>query len=46
MAEPKSHVSEKQFAVSIRTAKGHGFEIIDKPQIRGTRVALLQKQQQ
>jgi len=46
MAEPKGRVSEKQFAVSIRTAKGHGFKIIDRPQIRGTRAALLQKQQQ
>ncbi len=46
MAEPKGRMSEKQFAVSIRIAKGYGFEIIDKPQIRGARAALLQKQQQ
>ena len=45
MAEPKGHVSEEQFAASVRTAQGLGFEITDRPYIRSTRAALLQKHQ-
>jgi len=44
MAEPKGRVSEKDFTISVQIAKGHSFEIVDRPHIWGTRVALLQKQ--
>ncbi len=43
IAEPKGHVSKEQFSGTIQTAEGHGFKIIDKPQIRGTWNVLLQK---
>jgi len=43
IAEPKGHVSVKDFEVSVSCAVQVGFEIIDHPQIRRNRTVLLEK---
>jgi ubiquinone/menaquinone biosynthesis C-methylase UbiE len=43
MVEPKGHVSEKDFEVSLSCAVQIGFEIIDHPQIHRSRAVLLEK---
>lgn len=43
VAEPKGHVSERDFDLSISCAVKIGFEIIDHPQIRRNRTVLLTK---
>jgi ubiquinone/menaquinone biosynthesis C-methylase UbiE len=43
VAEPKGHVSEKDFEVSVSCAVQVGFEIIDHPQIHRNRTVLLEK---
>ena len=46
MAEPKGHVSEKDFEASTYDTEGHGFKVTDRPYIRSARAAILQKQEQ
>lgn len=41
VAEPKGHVSQKDFRKTILIAEQNGFELIDRPKIRHSRVVLL-----
>ena len=41
--EPKAHVSIEEFKNTIRTAEKSGFEVIEKPRVRGSHSALLIK---
>ena len=41
--EPKGHVSEKDFKISVSIAEQNGFKVIDSPQKGRSRVVLLQK---
>ena len=41
--EPKGHVSEKDFKITISIAEQNGFKIIGSPQISRSRVVLLEK---
>ena len=43
VVEPKGHISEKDFEISISLAEQNGFEVIDSPQISRSRVVLLGK---
>lgn len=43
IAEPKGHVSEAAFAGTIAAAEAGGLSLIDRPQIRRSRTALLIK---
>jgi len=43
VVEPKGHVSEKDFEISVSLAEQNGFEVIDSPQISRSRVVLLGK---
>ncbi len=43
VVEPRGHVSEKDFEISISLAEQNGFEVIDSPQISRSRVVLLGK---
>jgi len=41
--EPKGHVSEKDFQVTVSVAEKSGFVVVDRPQIGRCRVVLLKK---
>lgn len=41
--EPKGHVSEKDFEITVSVAEQNGFKVIDSPRIARSRVALLAK---
>lgn len=41
--EPKGHVSEKDFKVTVSVAEKSGFTVVDRPQIGRGRVVLLKK---
>jgi len=43
VVEPKGHISEKDFEISLSFAEQNGFEVIDSPQISRSRVVLLGK---
>ncbi|OHE58009.1 MAG: methyltransferase type 11 [Thermodesulfovibrio sp. RBG_19FT_COMBO_42_12] len=43
IAEPKGHVSEKDFEITTTVAQHHGFKIINHPEIWRSRTILLQK---
>ncbi len=43
VAEPKGHVSEKDFEVTISIAEENGFKVIDKPKVGKSRVVLLER---
>jgi ubiquinone/menaquinone biosynthesis C-methylase UbiE len=44
VAEPKGHVSQEDFELTVSTAKQAGFSIIDRPRISRTRAVLLGKE--
>ncbi|MCK4467887.1 MAG: hypothetical protein KAU60_06000, partial [Desulfobacterales bacterium] len=46
VVEPKGHVSEKDFEITISIAEQNGFNVIDSPQIDRSRTALLGKKWQ
>lgn len=41
--EPKGHVSEKDFEITISIAEHNGFNVIDSPQVGRSRTVLLEK---
>ena len=43
VAEPKGHVSKKDFEITISAAVQNGFKVIDSPNIAQSRVVLLEK---
>jgi ubiquinone/menaquinone biosynthesis C-methylase UbiE len=43
IAEPKGHVSEKEFKITTAVAQHNGFKIINHPEIWRSRTILLQK---
>jgi 2-polyprenyl-3-methyl-5-hydroxy-6-metoxy-1,4-benzoquinol methylase len=43
IAEPKAHVSEKEFSETISIAQRSGFEVIDYPKIKRTHNVLMSK---
>ena len=43
LAEPKGHVSSKDFEISVSVAQQHGFKVIDNPKIPRGRAVLLGK---
>lgn len=43
LAEPKGHVSEKRFEETIAAAERTGFEVVERPEIRRSRAALLSR---
>jgi 2-polyprenyl-3-methyl-5-hydroxy-6-metoxy-1,4-benzoquinol methylase len=43
VAEPKGHVSEKDFEITVYNAQQNGFQIINRPQIWRSRTILLRK---
>lgn len=43
VVEPKGHISEKDFEISVSLAEQNGFQVIDSPQISRSRVVLLGK---
>jgi ubiquinone/menaquinone biosynthesis C-methylase UbiE len=43
VAEPKGHISQKDFEITVSVAEDIGFEAIERPQIRRSRAALLSK---
>jgi ubiquinone/menaquinone biosynthesis C-methylase UbiE len=43
VAEPKGHVSKKDFEITISAAAQSGFKVIDRPKIAQSRVVLLEK---
>ena len=43
VAEPKGHISEKDFETTISIAEQNGFTAMDTPQIKHSRTVLLQK---
>jgi ubiquinone/menaquinone biosynthesis C-methylase UbiE len=43
VAEPKGHISEKQFEITVSAAGRNGFEVIDKPHVALSRAVLLEK---
>ena len=43
LAEPKGHVSAKDFEITISVASQNGFKVIDRPKIAQSRVVLLEK---
>jgi len=43
LGEPKGHVTENDFSQTIAAARRCGFEIVDHPEIKRTRAALLNK---
>lgn len=44
VAEPKEHVLAQGFEETLQVARGTGFDIIDRPRIRGSYAALLVRQ--
>jgi ubiquinone/menaquinone biosynthesis C-methylase UbiE/predicted acetyltransferase len=45
VVEPKGHVSERDFEMSISLAEQNGFKIIDRPQISRSRAALFERRE-
>lgn len=43
MGEPKGHVSEKDFEVSVSVAQESGFKVVDRPSVARSLSALLKK---
>jgi ubiquinone/menaquinone biosynthesis C-methylase UbiE len=43
LAEPKGHVSEQQFEETIAKAEGAGFELLERPEVKRSRAALLNR---
>ncbi len=43
VVEPKGHISEKDFEISVSLAEQNGFQVIDSPQISRSHVVLLGK---
>ena len=43
--EPKGHVSEKDFQVTVSVSENSGFTVVDRPQIGRGRVVLLQRKE-
>jgi ubiquinone/menaquinone biosynthesis C-methylase UbiE len=43
VAEPKGHVSKKDFEITVSNAQQNGFQIINRPQIWRSRTILLRK---
>jgi len=43
VAEPKGHISEKDFEITVSVAEQNGFEVIDSPEIGRSRAVLLEK---
>jgi 2-polyprenyl-3-methyl-5-hydroxy-6-metoxy-1,4-benzoquinol methylase len=43
LAEPKGHVSQKDFEMMVSMAEDIGFEVIERPQIGRSRAVLLEK---
>lgn len=43
VAEPGSHVSDKNFRDTVSTAEQHGFKVVDRPEVKKTFSVLLQK---
>lgn len=43
LAEPKGHVSEEDFEITIAAAKQSGFSVVGDPEIRRSRTTLLEK---
>jgi ubiquinone/menaquinone biosynthesis C-methylase UbiE len=43
IAEPKGHVKEPDFNIELGLAKEAGFEVLDRPQIKGSYTAALRK---
>ncbi len=41
--EPKGHVSEKDFGITVSLAEQNGFKVINSPRIARSRVVLLEK---
>lgn len=45
VVEPRGHVSEKDFEITISAAEQNGFSVIDSPQISRSRAVLLAKKE-
>ncbi len=45
LAEPKEHVSQEEFTITISIAKQHGFKIAEEPKIFRSRSVVLKKAQ-
>ncbi len=43
VAEPKGHVKESDFDTESRLAEGAGFEVVHRPEIKGSLAALLKR---
>ena len=43
VAEPKGHVSEKDFKITTTVAQNHGFKVINHPEIWRSRTILLER---
>jgi len=43
LAEPKGHVKEPDFAAELDAAKKAGFEVVERPEIKGCLAAVLKK---
>jgi len=43
VAEPKGHVTEKDFETTVSVAEQNGFTVTDRPRIKRSRAILLQK---
>ena len=43
--EPKGHISEKDFKITVSTAEQTGFKVIESPQISRSRAVLLEKKE-
>ncbi len=43
ITEPKGHVSQKDFEMTVSMAQANGFEVIERPQIGRSRAVLLGK---
>jgi 2-polyprenyl-3-methyl-5-hydroxy-6-metoxy-1,4-benzoquinol methylase len=43
LAEPKGHVSRRDFELTVEEAQGVGFHVLDRPRIRFSRTVLLSK---
>jgi hypothetical protein len=43
VAEPRGHVSEEEFGMTVSVAEQKDFKVIDKPRIGRSQVVLLEK---
>jgi ubiquinone/menaquinone biosynthesis C-methylase UbiE len=43
LAEPKGHVSEKEFTITVSMAQEHEFTVMERPQVFRSRSVLLEK---